>query len=317
MGYRKVIKSGYFVESFEYEKSLQPHQTGGRKGSYDSGYRKNTARRADNVKRAITAFRRLVWSNALRDQDITLLTFTMFEKLSVDTSWGFFTKFFDSFRDRVGNKDLKYIAVLEFQPKSGNVHFHVLVWGLPDHFILHEGSTGTRKYGERSRKRFAEWLEKKGYSVSEMRNDRTIQNLWRRGYVDCLPTDGSPALAYYLSNYLAPTLRDVRLGGRRGYSASRNVLRPVFTGSSEFTDSELEELGVSGDPLYHREFSTEWQGKCWYDAFDITGKVINESAYKNMMGWTMAEAAEYKKLLIHSRFVDKRKGDSIAERSTV
>jgi hypothetical protein len=273
MGYHKVIKSGNFIESYEYQKDLAKFQREGRKGTYDFGYRKNKARRGDNVRRAVSSFVRLVRSNCVGADEPTLLTLTMLQVIPLATSWELFTEFFDRFRDRAG-KHLRYIAVPEFQ-KRGAVHFHVLVWGLSDELILHEGSTGTK----RSRARFAKWLAKKGYSYREIRNTRTIQNLWRLGYVDCLPTDGSAALAFYLSDYLTPTMYDVRLGGQRAYSASRNVLRPLFTASSEFRPDELERLGISINPKYEREFTTEWLGKCWYKNFDIVDGSIDNDMY--------------------------------------
>jgi len=271
MGYIKVVKSGNLVEKYAYAKNLGNHQRAGSTKRDTGGYRKNFTRRADNIRRTVQNFRRLVRSNCAGAESPALVTFTMLQIIPLKTSWSIFTRFFDSFKS-VAGRQVRYIAVPEFQER-GAVHFHVLVWGLEDHWILHEGSIGTK----RTRKRFAAWLESKGYGVSEMRNDRRIQSYWRRGYVDCVPTDGSPALAYYLSKYLSQTMRDPRIGGERAYSYSRNALRSVFTASSSFRDEELAQMGAAGEPDFRREFDTEWLGRGSYETFELDG----DNSYRN------------------------------------
>jgi len=274
-----VVKSGNLVEKYSYAKSLGNHQRSSGSKNRPSGYRKNVARRADNIRRTVQYFRRLVRANCGGSESPALITFTMLQVIPLATSWRLFSQFFDSFKS-VSGRQVRYIAVPEFQER-GAVHFHVLVWDLEDHWILHEGSTGTK----RTRARFASWLAKKGYGISEIRNDRRIQGYWRHGYVDCVPTDGAPALAYYLSKYLTQTMRDPRIGGERAFSYSRNALRPVFTACSSFRDEELAQMGAAGEPDYRREFDTEWLGRGSYEQFELVGDNSHRDKYFDGIVW--------------------------------
>jgi len=74
------------------------------------------------------------------------------------------------------------LVVPEVSPK-GRIHFHGLLFGLPQSF-------GDVRKGRRTI-----------YTGSE-RIDRGLAKLWKVGFVDCRQTDGSPKLAYYLTKYI-------------------------------------------------------------------------------------------------------------------
>lgn len=236
MSYEILKKSGTLVEHWKYQYAPIVFKSRKRKDPSRKGNRKHFTRRADNVRRSVSLFRRLVRSNLVRDENPTLLTVTMLQVFSLKTSFRIFTGFAVRLRTVYG-KDFRYIAVPEFQ-KRGAVHFHVLVWGIKKEVLEEETTT------------------------------RRIQRLWAHGFVDFIVTDGSPKLAAYLSKYLSKAMQDVRLGGERAYSCSRNVLRPVRVATKAFGDDVLDQWGVDrSKPEYVHKFNVRFLGECTYQAY--------------------------------------------------
>lgn len=236
MTYEIIKRSGTLLEYWKYERSLLPKKAYIRREDPDrTGYRKHATRRPDNVRRSVSRFRRLVRSNLVPGDDATLLTLTMLQTLPLKASWPLLTQFFQRLRME-SSTSIRYIAVPEFQ-KRGAVHFHALIWGLKKETIQQESTT------------------------------RRIQHLWGRGFIDCINTDNSPKLAGYLSKYLSKSMLDVRLGGEKAYSASRNILRSMSVSSSSFTDEEKDLIGISDTPTHVRRFDTQWLGNCQYQCY--------------------------------------------------
>jgi len=236
MGYVKTVCSGNVLEIYEYEKSLAPRIYRKKKGS--RGLAKSFARRRDNVERLKKAFVRLVLSNLGGTETPLFFTFTMVEVVRVERAYRLFTECISRLR-RVYGKHFRYIAVPEFQ-KRGAVHFHALFWGFKEKTIENE-----RMY-------------------------RTIQNIWARGYVDCIYTDGSPKLAFYVAKYMQKALYDKRLLGQKSYCASRNVRRPIVLSSAQVLNYSSDIFGVDVDiavPEKVRDFQTKWLGSCRYRKF--------------------------------------------------
>jgi len=240
--YTKVIQSGHLIEVYEYEREPSParlFKTSDRRKtrSFDS-FR---PRRADSVNRARQSFRRLVQANLYKGAP-ALLTLTMLDILDYGNAMQCYTAFGQRFRRAYG-KDISWIAVAEFQAR-GAVHFHALVWGL--------------SYDE----------------IHQERATRRIASIWGHGYVDIIPTDGSPKLATYLAKYLSKGMSDERTLGKRAYCASRNVLRPVSLSSPSAIDIFLEEAGIStGEVPCIREHvhGTQWLGRAVYKAYSLIG----------------------------------------------
>lgn len=236
MGYTKVIQSGKTIEVYEYERDIQ-------KNRYKAQKRRTgrrtfiVSRRADNLARLRTSFVRLVRSNFSSDDRATLITFTFVSVCGVSEAYRIFSAFI--YRFRKTQAGFRYIAVPEFQ-KRGAIHFHVLFWGLNPEIIKNE------------------------------RRNRSIQRVWAMGFVDCIPTNNSPRLAWYLAKYLSKTLQDKRLGGKKAYCASRNVLRPVSL-SNSWAVKNLESIWgvVSGSEVEDRQFMSQWLGNCRYRQYSI------------------------------------------------
>jgi len=107
---------------------------------------------------------------------------------------------------------ISYIAVPEFQ-KSGRLHFHVLVWGLPSDFPDRRSSSHGVIYGKE-------------------RSSRIIAKHWGLGYIDLIATDGSDKLSSYLAKYFTKAYNDPRLIGCRLFHRSRDIPKPfIYNGA--------------------------------------------------------------------------------------
>lgn len=239
MGYTKIIQSGTLLEVYRYEKNLPIRRSVPRQNTDRKRNNRITKRSFDSVRRAARAFRRIVRSNLVGNDVPSLFTFTMYQKLSYSTSVRIFTRFAARLR-RVCGGEFRYIAVPEFQ-KRGAVHWHVLIWGLS------------------------------AYAKNE-RATRRISRLWQRGFVDCVITDGHPKLSGYLAKYMSKTMSDIRLGGKKAYYASRNILRPMSNSSGNGSIQAVfdEHIIPSVDNLLTtHEFSTQWLGRAIYQSYRL------------------------------------------------
>lgn len=240
-GHLKVIQSGRVIEIYRYENPAYiPHKPRKKKT-----WRTNTesiGRRRDNIHRQRKSFVRLVRANLFSDFVPSLLTLTMQEIAPLPHCNGLFKEFINLLRERFDG--IKYIAVPEFQ-KRGAVHYHLIVWGLPDEIVLNE------------------------------RESRYLQILWGHGFVDIIKTDGSPRLASYLSKYMTKVLDDPRMARKKAYMTSRAILRPsIHKGKGAKTvlsyAKEIWDLDLStAIPCYEREFQTEWLGGGLYKMYII------------------------------------------------
>lgn len=256
MGYNKLIIYGKNIESYQYENDVFFN---GRQGkrisrvfrsddlvSVLSTVRKNDRvraveqkRRADNAKRASVAFRRIVSANLAESHNPIFLTLTYANYID-DPARGYsdFRAFISALRYRFGKK-FRYVAVPEFQ-KSGRIHFHALLWDLPESLVDTERQT------------------------------RFVASLWGLGFIDMIRTDGHEKLAGYIAKYMSKVFCDVRLKNNRAYVCSRNIKRPEFLGGVENISWVLDDyLGVDNYPLQTKEFLTQWLGKCIYKHYNF------------------------------------------------
>jgi len=246
MGYVKLIDCGNSLEIFQYQYDLNRNRSAVRTARVDRRD-DSVERRADNIKRLRSKFIRLVRSNlAFRGNDYCpwLITLTTVATWDVSVGYRFFRDFIHRLRSIFGS-DFYYIAVPEFQ-KRGRLHFHMLVWGLPEKELNAEANRSKRGY-------------------------RAFQRLWARGYLDCVRTDGSGKLAFYLGKYFTKSLHDKRLLGQKSYVTSRNCKRPVEISSTTVLDylSEIWGIGVDSKPVLSKEFDTEWLGKGRYTYYSL------------------------------------------------
>jgi len=224
VGYIKTISYGNVVEIYQYDKDVSVRPRKGRKkfrrahfdADLDSHVENSVrsaeqrqAKRKDNARRSAMVFRRLVSANLGESQAPLLVSLTYAENFEdIGLAHKDFSLFARSIRNKFG-QSVRFIAVPEFQ-KRGAVHFHALFWG----------------------------LDTLGLAETERRT-RLFAGLWGKGFVDLVATDGNHKIAGYLSKYMAKAFLDSRLKGKKAYTASRNIVRPVV------------EKGAFLEPLFH------------------------------------------------------------------
>jgi len=262
MGYVKLIQSGNLLEIFRYEKDLPIRRRKRGKDTYRKQYFEGHARSVASVQRARAGFKRIVRANLARGENPALVTFTMHQKLPYSASCRIFTEFIARFGGNRGT-EFRYLAVPEFQ-KRGALHWHVLIWGLPEHYAC----KGT--WAKSGKKWFFVHLCEAGRQCE--RRTRSISRLWLRGFVDCIITNGHPRLATYLTKYLQKSLHDRRTFGKKAYHASRNIMRPMSaaSGSETFKAILSEHIIPDVKPLTEREYDTEWLGKVVYKQYETS-----------------------------------------------
>lgn len=248
MGYAKVISYSDIVEIYTYEKNPRP--TGRKKRAVQSGVdikdipssgedvsyeiQPPKVRSKESARRAVLAFKRLVRANLDGYSYPVLASLTYAENMG---DLGQARKDFNAFAKRLKStfgQSLRYIAVAEFQ-RRGAVHFHTLLWGIP------QGAVRTE------------------------RHTRLVAGLWGRGFTDIAETDGSPKLAGYLAKYLSKTFADTRLLNKKAYITSQNIQRPIIDKntllSPYFYDIHKSTKLSTARLLHDKEFMTLWLGK--------------------------------------------------------
>lgn len=245
MGFTKAILSGDSLEIYEYQKNIQEKRSRNTKSKrYPRIY--TLERRDDNLRKQKNYVRRIIRSNLVGAENPSLCTLTLHTGVSVKTSWLYHGTFVQRIKKRFG-KSIKLISVLEYQ-KRGVIHFHSLIWGIPEPVVTYE---------------FA-------------RRSRILQNQWLRGTLDIRPTDGNPALAHYVTKYLSKQMLDPRLIGEKSYVCTRNMLRPVHASSNK--KPYQDGLIPNTPPLQERVFDTTWLGQCTYKLYKITMPHENDNS---------------------------------------
>lgn len=290
MPFIKLIQTGNILETYEYdfEPSIPRARSCADRIRDDLVRQYQSEQRVENVvprfkpskklNRSITrarkAFLRLVKANLYGDDFPCILTLTYAENMSdINRGYRDFTRFFNSLKKTLPS--LRFIGVPEFQ-KRGAVHFHVLVWGFPADFVC----TGSYRFYRgptdlKAKKHFVhDCLEEKQCE----RNTRYLAKRWGFGFLDITPTDGSPKIAGYLAKYMSKSMQDSRLVGKRAYTSSRNLLRPVSVSTYSFpkaVDFILNDFGItdlsSALPLKTQTFQTQFMGKGVYKIFSRQG----------------------------------------------
>ncbi len=239
MGYNKIIKYAHTIETYEYSRDLPDRPPRQRRFSVKNGgvgvapggenplqRHEYEGKRQDNARRAAMAFRRLVSAN-LGGVDHPLLLTLTYQDNQTSLSHGYkdFHAFIQTLRHQFG-KQFRYIAVPEFQDR-GAIHFHAMLWGLPETLAKTE------------------------------RHTRLVKGLWGHGFIDVIQSDGGPRLSSYLAKYMTKSFTDYRLMGQKSYTCSRNLLRPEIVGgiSATAVDAALQELGA-GEPEIDKSYDT-------------------------------------------------------------
>jgi len=165
------------------------------------------SKREDNIIRSTAAIRRLIQCNQEDLEEIpkfiTLTYGTDVKELKVSNPH--FSQYSKEVRRTYG--DIKYIAVPEFQPESGRVHYHALYLNLP--FVNNFKAEMTR--------------------------------LWPHGSTKIEAVRAMNAMPRYIGKYMTKSLKDPRTAGRKSFFTSRNLLRPIVVHSEKRSTEILEQ----------------------------------------------------------------------------
>jgi len=239
MGHLKIIKSGDYIELFNYEREINPKIKSGRRKRVKQRDSRPLASRHDSIRRRIKSFSRLVRANLVGETSPSLFTLTCVESVGIVRGYEYLADFWRRLRQASISVE-KYIAVPEFQ-KRGAIHFHLIVWGMNEY-------------------------------AKQERDSRQIQNIWQRGFVDCVQTDGHEKLVGYLAKYMRKSMYDSRLVGQKAYTSSRSCMRSMSISSPLAFKYAFELWGVdlsTAIPLQEKQFDTQWLGKGRFRLFKV------------------------------------------------
>jgi hypothetical protein len=247
----KVVVSGHVVEVYEYEKHVRTGPRGEPSEliiDEETGeilnrevYDRDETRRK-NCRRAKNELRRLIVSNfeATKDKFVTLT----FRDGAVNdvTDVAECNVAFDEFMKRLRRyitkhkpeyKGFKYVRVIEFQDSNGRgaVHFHLLA-GLP--FMRFE----------------------------------TIAELWGNGFIGINRIEHVDNLGAYVTKYMVKDMDDTRLAGKKAYTTSVGLTRPITLHGTDAV--EIIEQHLKGKKeVFANSYSSEHTGKVTYKEFNM------------------------------------------------
>ena len=142
-------------------------------------------------------------------------------------------------------KDLKYLAVIEFQ-RRGAVHYHVLL-NIP-------------------------YIPQKD-----------LQELWGNGFVFINAIDHVDNIGAYILKYITKDNNDSRLMGQKAYLTSRNLKQPEQVLNHNLKDFyKLEDKIIvkynlnALKPIYEANFHTDILGDCEYKQYNLERIEKNE-----------------------------------------
>jgi len=252
MGYTKYVFSGDFVEIYEYEKYHVPtnqRHTRRKTRKKTAFYNENLGipfRNKRSIQRARKAFFRLVQANLKTTERPCFFTLTVEQECDVLVAYKALRDFIGRLRKKHGPK-VRYISVPEWQSKSGFIHFHCLIWGIPE----------INKEWERAE-----------------RDRRNYQRQWLRGYCDVRVAENtSPRIAGYMAKYMFKAASDTRLRNIRAYSSGGPLQRPWQKGTNSGSDVLAVMIPVDNEVVSVGEYDTLWLGKCHYKQIKISTSV--------------------------------------------
>lgn len=255
MAFYKVIASGSVIEVYEYEKEPVAPCMFDIENDKHNQYEKivlgndeknwihekvdrTEERRKQTLREARNTTRRLALMNF--GQGDMFITLTYKENMQdIEKADKDFKRFIQRFKYRF--KDLKYIAVREFQ-KRGAIHFH-MICNWRQYFENEEHVKETERW-------FAE-------------------NIWRHGFVDLKVLDGVDNIGAYLIKYMTKNIAIEAFKGHKTYLCSKGLDRPL-----EFKGEEAENVLAAYGLLDKKEVFTnsyisEYLGQIVYKEYNL------------------------------------------------
>jgi len=228
---------------------------------------KKTVRLTQNIWRAKRTLRRYISIVTQRKGSPAFATFT-YAKAQHDMQ-----KAVQDWRDFTRVLKKKFPAAcfarVPEKHKSGAVHFHAVMWGLPSELpCTYEKNGRYYRHSCPSEKRCE-------------RKQRVIAGLWKRGFVDVQQVRDARAIGPYLAKYLTKGKPDWSLFGLKVVSCNTAMYAEIRAAKKEGTYWELsssrypyairavlEEWGAALRPRRIGTFTTEWLGDARFTVYE-------------------------------------------------
>jgi len=184
----KVVSSGHVLELYEYENPAWCgfQGQGGRRGKGEEPSERSEEHRKRTCRRAREMIRRICLANFTERSKFITLTYaenqTDIKQANVDFK-GFIRRL------RKLHKDLKYVAVIEFQER-GAIHYHMMS------------------------------------DIPYIPNEQ-LNGLWKMGFVKINDIKHVDNVGAYMVKYMLKDTTDTRLVGNKAYLTSRGLIRPT------------------------------------------------------------------------------------------
>jgi len=212
MATTKVIVSGNMLEVYEYDSSYFNDFAETFAWSYTRPDSKTGEERARSSRsKTKNRIKRLIQANVKSWGCVpVLITYTFKENVSdlekANAFFRLYTQRLHRFLARLGYFSAKYIAIVEFQ-KRGAVHYHVIYFNLP--YIV---------------------------GIKE-----SLASLWGHGFIQVKAVQHIRHMGNYLVKYLQKSSNDARLFGKKAYSCSKGLKKPIiFTYPQTFAQTKLQ-----------------------------------------------------------------------------
>lgn len=182
----------------------------------------------------------------------------------------------------------KYLAVVEFQKESGNVHFHMLA-RLP--YIDNKGWTKVGEEGwteVNGKRRRGRWEKRPWESVwqKELWVQKKGKETIRLGAVDVRNIRKVSDLGNYVVKYLNKALKDERYNDAGDIYLCSQGLRVPKVYRDEGEEAEQKRRIIKGygldkiDPVFQYEYESQWQGKITVREYNIKKQKLKYKVVK-------------------------------------
>jgi hypothetical protein len=238
----KIIKSGHVIEVYEYQ---YPVYLGEDKTKGSNPKRSRENREEEYKLRRGTRALNNIRRVALSNfsQKDKFLTLTFRENLKdIEVANKELDKFLKRLRRR--HPELKYISAVQFQ-KRGAIHYHLLI-NLP--YV----------------------------------KQRELQELWGNGFIDIRKLNNVDNVGAYISRYIIRDAQDKRLKGKKSYSTSKGLKRPVSEYLTEygFHKFKSENNLDLHPPVYTNTYKSDWNGTVIYKEYNLSRHLNSSKKFR-------------------------------------
>lgn len=239
---KKYVLTGDIVEVYTYSNYITGKGGANRTSEKSEDIKKSLENYANTNQKRRDMVRRLACCNFNAEYD-KFFTLTFKDNLTdVKVANRIFAKFIMRLKHKF-TKDLKYLAVVEFQNR-GAVHYHVLS------------------------------------DIPFIPSDE-LQKIWGQGFVYINAISHVDNIGAYIVKYMTKDNTDERLQGQKAYLYSRNLKKPETLINHNLKDFDKIENKIikkynldKQEAIYESTFDTEMLGQCDYKQYNFRRKNI-------------------------------------------